>query len=414
MLNRANFTSDGAGMTEVFLCDMVRTPRGRGRPGGALASLSPVRLLATVLGELQAQSGFSPAQLDDIVLGCVSPVGEQGGPLGRTAALLNGWDTAGPGIQVNRFCASGLDAMNLAAQKIRSGWESLVVAGGIEMMSRLPMFSDGGPWQFDPSVAADTAYLPQGISADLIATLGGFDRGALDAFAARSHQLAAVATAAGSFAPSMMPVHDEFGSLLLDRDENARAETSVESLAPLRPVFSETGKAGFDQVALRRYPQVLQIAHEHTAGNSSAIVDGVGLVLLASGAALDRQGLTPRARVLSVATVASEPVAMLTGPEPAARKALALAGLSFDQIDLFEVNEAFAAIPLHFMAQTGVPLEKLNIWGGAIAMGHPLGATGAMLAMTLVDQLHATGGRYGLVTLCIGAGMGSAMIVERV
>lgn len=399
--------------TDVFICDALRTPRGRGRPGGALASLAPVRVLADLLAELQRRSGFAPASVEDVVIGCVSPVAEQGGPMGRTAALLNGWELSAPGLQVNRFCASGLEAVILGAQKIRSGWENLIVAGGVEWMSRVPMFSDGGAWQFDPAVAADTDYLPQGVSADLIATLGGWGREALDAFAARSHRLAAEATQSGAFARSLMPVRDETGAALLAEDEAIRPDTTPETLARLKPVFDAPGRAGFDRVAQRRFPGVTRIAHDHTAGNSSAIVDGAGLVLLASAEQVAAQGLTPRARIVSAATVASDPVEMLTGPTPAAQRALARADLGIEDIDLFEVNEAFAAIPLRFMADTGAPLERVNIFGGAIAMGHPLGATGAMLVATLIDGLERTGGRYGLATMCIGAGMGSALIVER-
>jgi len=399
---------------DVYICDALRTPRGKGRVGGGLATVKPVRLVADLLAELQRRAGFAPEAVDDIILGCVSPVGEQGGPMGRTAALLNGWGTAAPGLQVNRFCASGLEAINLAAQKIRSGWEHLVIAGGVESMSRVPMFSDGGAWQFDPEISAACDYVPQGISADLIATLGGMTRADLDAFAARSHQLAARAWAAGHFDRSVVPVVDDLGLPLLARDENIRAGASVETLGALAPVFGDIGAGGYDFVALGRYPQVPAIRHDHTAGNSSAIVDGAALTLLASAGQVETAGLTPRARVLGTGLCASEPVIMLTGPAEAARRALAVAGLGFDDIDLFEVNEAFASVPLHFMADTGVPLEKVNIDGGAIAMGHPLGATGAMLLGTLIDALERTGGKRGLVTLCIGAGMGSATVVELV
>lgn len=399
---------------DVYICDALRSPRGRGRAGGALATVKPVRLVADLLAVLQERTDFNPADIDDLVFGCVSPVGEQGGPIGRTAALLNGWDTAGPGMQVNRFCSSGLDAINIGAQKIRSGWENLVIAGGVESMSRVPMFSDGGAWQFDPEVSTATGYVPQGISADLIATLGGFDRAALDEFSARSHQNAAAAWAAGHFDQSVMSIVDEFGEPLLTRDENIRGNATVESLGALKPVFDGIGRNGYDNVALGRYPQVQSIHHNHTAGNSSAIVDGAAVVLLASADMAKKASLRPRARILSVAVCASEPTIMLTGPVPASRKALKLAGLDFEDVDLFEVNEAFAAVPLHFMAETGVALEKINIDGGAISMGHPLGATGAMLIGTLLDALERTGGRRGLVTMCIGAGMGAATVIERV
>ncbi len=399
---------------DAYICEALRTPRGKGRAGGGLASIKPVQMVAGLLAELQARAGFAPEAVDDIVLGCVSPVGEQGGPMGRTAALLNGWDMAAPGMQVNRFCASGLEAINLAAQKVRSGWENLVIAGGVESMSRVPMFSDGGAWQFDPEISTATDYVPQGISADLIATLGGMSRDDLDAFSARSHQNAARAWANGHFARSVVPVRDQLGLSVLERDENIRGNATVESLRALAPVFDGIGRGGYDHVALGRYPEVLLIRHDHTAGNSSAIVDGAALVLVASGEQAEASGLTPRARILGTGLCASEPVIMLTGPAEAARRALNAAGLTFDDIDLFEVNEAFASVPLHFMAETGVPLEKVNIDGGAIAMGHPLGATGAMLTGTLLDALERTGGRYGLVTMCIGAGMGSATVIERV
>ncbi|WP_163851954.1 acetyl-CoA C-acetyltransferase [Pseudooceanicola aestuarii] len=401
-------------MPDAYICEALRTPRGKGRAGGGLASVKPVQIVADLLSELQRRTGFAPRDIDDIVLGCVSPVGEQGGPMGRTAALMNGWDMDAPGMQVNRFCASGLEAINLAAQKIRSGWENMVIAGGIESMSRVPMFSDGGAWQFDPEISTATDYVPQGISADLIATLGGLSRTALDAFSARSHQNAARAWAEGAFDRSVVPVRDDLGQPLLTRDEAIRGGSTVETLATLPCVFDGIGRGGYDQIALTRYPDLMAIRHDHTAGNSSAIVDGAALVLVASDRQAAATGLTPRARILGTGLCASAPVEMLTGPAEAARRALVVAGLTFNDIDLFEVNEAFAAVPLHFMTETGVPLERVNIDGGAIAMGHPLGATGAMLTGTLLDALERTGGRRGLVTMCIGAGMASATVIERV
>lgn len=399
---------------DAYICEALRTPRGKGRAGGGLASIKPVQLVADLLAELQTRAGFAPEEIDDIILGCVSPTGEQGGPIGRTAALLNGWDMAAPGIQVNRFCSSGLEAINLAAQKIRSGWENLVIAGGVESMSRVPMFSDGGAWQFDPYVSTATNYVPQGISADLIATLGGMTREDLDAFSARSHKNAARAWTDGYFDRSVIPVCDSLGLTVLERDENIRGNSTVESLAALAPVFESIGRDGYDQVALGRYPEVMSIRHDHTAGNSSAIVDGAALVLVASREQAEASGLEPRARILGTGLCASEPVIMLTGPAEAARRALKAAGLGFGDIDLIEINEAFASVPLHFVAETGVPMEKVNIDGGAIAMGHALGATGAILTGTLLDALERTGSKYGLVAMCIGAGMGSATVIERV
>ncbi|MFC0282205.1 acetyl-CoA C-acetyltransferase [Camelimonas abortus] len=398
---------------DALICDAIRTPRGRGRPGGALATVTPVALVAGLMQALQRRAGLDTALVDDIVLGCVSPVGEQGGPVGRVAALLAGWSENAAGQQTNRFCASGLEAVNLAAQKIRCGWEQLVVAGGVESMSRTPMFSDGGAWQFDPAVSVPSDYVPQGVSADLIATLGGWTRADLDALAARSHRLAARAWREGRFSNSVIPVHDAHGALLLAEDENIRPDTTVATLARLAPAFAGIGAAGYDFVAQGRYPDVARIRHDHTAGNSSAIIDGAALVLVASPAMAARLGLRPRARIVAAAVCGSEPTIMLTGPAPAARKALALAGLGFDDIDLFEINEAFAAVPLRFAADTGVPMERINVNGGAIAMGHPLGATGAMLVGTLLDELERTGGRYGLAAMCIGAGMGVATIIER-
>ncbi|MDK3019777.1 acetyl-CoA C-acetyltransferase [Pseudodonghicola flavimaris] len=402
------------GQPDAFICDSIRTPRGKGRAGGGLATVKPVRLVADLLAELQRRSGLAPETVDDIVLGCVSPTGEQGGPIGRTAALLNGWQMAGPGLQVNRFCASGLEAITLAAQKIRSGWEHLVIAGGVESMSRVPMFSDGGAWQFDPEISGACEYLPQGISADLIASLGGMDRAMLDGFAARSHRQAAAAWDNGHFDRSVVPVRDDLGQSLLARDETIRPDTTPETLAALPPAFADLGADGHDVTALRHAPDLATLRHDHTAGNSSAIVDGAALLLVASAAMAARQGLRPRARILASGLCASDPVIMLTGPVEAARRALRTAGLGFDDIDLFEVNEAFAAVPLHFMAATDVPLDRINIDGGAIAMGHPLGATGAMLTGTLIDALERTGGRRGLVAMCIGAGMGTALVIERI
>ncbi|PZO11416.1 MAG: acetyl-CoA C-acetyltransferase [Burkholderiales bacterium] len=401
-------------MSEAFLFDAVRTPRGKGKKDGSLHEVKPIDLLAGVLTHLQQRNGFDTAAVDDVVMGVVSPIGEQGSVIAKVAALKAGWDWRCSGVQLNRFCASGLEAVNMAAMKVKSGWEDLVVAGGVESMSRVPIGSDGGAWAQDPQTNSDTLFVPQGIGADLIATLEGFTRDDVDAFALESQKRAAAARAAGYFKGSIVPVTDFLGQTILDEDEFIKPHTTMEGLAALKPAFEQLGGMGFDSVALQRYPQVERIHHVHHAGNSSGIVDGATAVLIGSEAAGKTHGLTPRARIVSVALSGADPTIMLTGPMPAARKALAKAGLTIDQIDLFEVNEAFAAVPMRFMKELGVPHEKVNVNGGAIAMGHPLGATGAMILGTLVDELHRRQLRYGLATLCVGGGMGIATIVERV
>jgi acetyl-CoA C-acetyltransferase len=401
-------------MSEAFLFDAVRTPRGKGKKDGSLHEVKPIDLLAGVLTHLQQRNGFDTAAVDDVVMGVVSPIGEQGSVIAKVAALKAGWDWRCSGVQLNRFCASGLEAVNMAAMKVKSGWEDLVVAGGVESMSRVPIGSDGGAWAQDPATNSDTLFVPQGIGADLIATLEGFTRDDVDAFALESQKRAAAARAAGYFNGSIVPVTDFLGQTILDEDEFIKPHTTLEGLAALKPAFEQLGGMGFDSVALQRYPQVERIHHVHHAGNSSGIVDGATAVLIGSEAAGKTHGLTPRARIVSVALSGADPTIMLTGPMPAARKALAKAGLTIDQIDLFEVNEAFAAVPMKFMKELGVPHEKVNVNGGAIAMGHPLGATGAMILGTLVDELHRRQLRYGLATLCVGGGMGIATIVERV
>ncbi len=402
--------------TEAFVYDAIRTPRGRGKDTGSLHASKPVSLVVGLLEELRSRNpGLDPARVEDVVLGCVSPVGEQGSDIARTAALAAGYETSGPGIQLNRFCASGLEAVNVGAQKVRSGWEDLVIAGGVESMSRVPMASDGGAWAADPETAYATGFVPQGVSADLIATLEGFRRADLDGYAAESQERAAKAIANGAFARSIVPVLDMNGAVALEQDEYPRPGTTVEALAGLKPSFAAIGEmGGFDAVALQKYHWVEKIEHLHTPGNSSGIVDGAALTLIGSESAGAELGLTPRARVLAAAVVGSEPTIMLTGPLPSAQKALAKAGLGLDDIDLFEVNEAFAAVVLKFMKDSGVPHEKVNVNGGAIALGHPLGATGAMILGTLIDELHARDLRYGLATLCIGGGMGVATVVERI
>ncbi|MBS0499437.1 MAG: acetyl-CoA C-acetyltransferase [Ottowia sp.] len=401
-------------MTEAFVFDAIRTPRGKGKKDGSLHEVKPIDLLAGTLQALRTRHDLDTAAVDDVVMGIVSPIGEQGSVLPKVAALKAGWDWRCAGMQVNRFCASGLEAVNLAAQKVRSGWEDLVVAGGVESMSRVPIGSDGGAWAQDPATSLATGFVPQGIGADLIATLEGFGRADVDAFAVISQQRASAARAAGHFKGSVVPVQDFLGQTILDEDEFIKPRTTVEALAGLKPSFEQLGAMGFDAVAQQRYPQVERIDHVHHAGNSSGIVDGAAAVLIGSEAAAKAHGLKPRARIVATALSGADPTIMLTGPMPATQKALAKAGLSIDQIDLFEVNEAFAAVPMKFMKDLKVPHEKLNVNGGAIAMGHPLGATGAMILGTLIDELHRRGLRYGLATLCVGGGMGIATIVERI
>ena len=401
-------------MPEAFVFDAIRTPRGRGKSSGSLHEVKPVKLLTTLMHEMQRRHDLDTSQVEDVVLGCVTPIGDQGAVIPKTAALAAGWDLKVAGVQINRFCASGLEAVNMAAQKVRSGWEDLVVAGGVESMSRVPMGSDGGAWAMDPETNLNTGFVPQGIGADLIATLDDFDREDVDAFGMRSHHKAAAARAAGRFARSIVPVADDLGLPILQHDETVRPDTTLEGLGQLRPSFEKLGAMGYDAVALRRYPQVERIRHVHHAGNSSGIVDGAALVLLGTEDAGRRLGLTPRARIVSVALTGTDPTIMLTGPMPATRKALERAGLTVDDIDLFEVNEAFAAVVMRFMNELGVPEEKVNVNGGSIALGHPLGATGAMLIGTVVDELERRNLRRGLVTLCVGGGMGIATVVERV
>ncbi len=401
-------------MTQAYVFDAIRTPRGKGKKDGSLHEVKPISLLTGLLAELHRRHRFDTAAVDDIVMGIVSPVGEQGSVLPKVAALKAGWDFRCAGLQVNRFCASGLEAVNLAAQKVRSGWEDLVVAGGVESMSRVPIGSDGGAWAQDPDTNSATLFVPQGIGADLIATLDGFTRSDVDAYAVESQRRAAAARAAGYFKQSVVPVQDFLGLPILEEDEFIKPQTTLEGLATLKSSFEQLGAMGFDAVALQRYPEVERIHHVHHAGNASGIVDGAAAVLIGNEAAAAAHGLTPRARIVATALSGADPTIMLTGPMPAARKALARAGMTIDQIDLFEVNEAFAAVPMRFMRELGVPHEKVNVNGGAIALGHPLGATGAMILGTLIDELHRRQLRYGLATLCVGGGMGIATIVERV
>ncbi|MCL6234414.1 acetyl-CoA C-acetyltransferase [Acinetobacter sp. ANC 5579] len=401
-------------MSEAYIIDAIRTPRGKGKKDGSLYAVKPISLLTGLLNELQNRHQFDTAAVDDIVLGCVTPIGDQGADIAKTAAIAAGWDNDVAGVQINRFCASGLEAVNMAAQKVRSGWEDLVVAGGVESMSRVPMGSDGGPWALDPETNMACDFIPQGIGADLIATIDGYSRADVDAFAANSQQKAAAAQAKGYFDKSVVPVKDKAGVTVLAKDEFIKPTTTAEGLGKLNPSFAMMGQMGFDAIALQKYPEVGAVNHVHHAGNSSGIVDGAAVVLLASEKAIKEQALKPRAKVLATALVGADPTIMLTGPAPAARKALAKAGLTIDDIDLFEVNEAFAAVVMRFITELKVDPAKVNVNGGAIALGHPLGATGAMILGTLMDELERQGKKRGLATLCVGGGMGIATIIELV
>ncbi|WP_062212289.1 acetyl-CoA C-acetyltransferase [Streptomyces sp. NBRC 109706] len=401
--------------TDAFVYEAIRTPRGRGKANGSLHEVKPVDLVVGLIDELRRRlPGLDPAAIDDIVLGVVSPLGDQGADIARTAALAAGLPDTVAGVQENRFCASGLEAVNLAAAKVRSGWEDLVLAGGVESMSRVPIGSDGGAWVHDPMTNFATGFVPQGVSADLIATVGGFTRHDVDSYAAESQARAVAAWKDGRFGRSVVPVVDRNGLLVLDRDEHVRPGTTAESLAKLKPSFAAIGEqGGFDAVALQKYHWLERIDHVHHAGNSSGIVDGASLVLVGGREVGERYGLTPRARVVSAAVSGSEPTIMLTGPAPASRKALAKAGLTVADLDLVEINEAFAAVVLRCIRDLDLDPEIVNVSGGAIALGHPLGATGGMLLGTLLDELERRNGRYGLVTLCVGGGMGVATVLER-
>jgi acetyl-CoA C-acetyltransferase len=400
---------------EAFIYEAIRTPRGKGK-NGALTEVKPLNLVVGLIDEMRRRHpNIDENMISDVILGCVSPVGDQGGDIARTAVIAAGMpDTVG-GFQLNRFCASGLEAVNTAAQKVRSGWDDLVYAGGVESMSRVPMGSDGGAMMSDPATNYDAFIVPQGIGADLIATLEGFTRDDVDAYAAQSQERAAEAWSGGYFAKSVVPVRDQNGLLILDHDEHMRPGTTVESLGKLKPAFEGlAAMAGFDDVAMQKYHWVEKINHVHTGGNSSGIVDGAALVLVGNEKAGKAAGLTPRARIVATATSGADPTIMLVGPTPAALKALDRAGLKPEDIDLYELNEAFASVVLKFQKDLNIPGEKLNVNGGAIAMGHPLGATGAMITGTMVDELERRGAKRALITLCIGGGMGVATIIERV
>ncbi len=402
--------------TEPLIFDAIRTPRGKGKVNGSLHSTKPVDLVVGLMHEtLSRNPELDPSRVDDVVLGCVTPIGDQGADIAKTAAIKAGLPDTVAGVQLNRFCASGLEAVNIAAQKVASGWEDLVLAGGVESMSRVPMGSDGGAWAMDPETAYDTSFVPQGISADLIATVEEFSRDDVDAYAVRSQERAAAAQADGRFANSVVPVLDINDQVVLDHDEFIRPGTTVETLAGLKPSFAAIGDmGGFDAVALQKYHWVEKINHVHTPGNSSGIVDGASLVVVGNEKTGSELGLRARAKILATAVSGADPTIMLTGPAPASRKALAKAGLTVDDIDLVEINEAFAAVVLRYVKDMGFDMDRVNVNGGAIAMGHPLGATGGMILGTLVDELERQNKRYGLATLCIGGGMGIATVVERI
>ena len=402
-------------MTDAYILDHVRTPRGRGRADGSLHHITPIQLAAQTLAAIRDRNALDTRAIDDVVLGCVSPIGEQGADIARVAALVAGLDESVPGKQLNRFCASGLEAVNTAAAQVMSGQSDLTIGGGVESMSRVPMGSDGGAWAIDPAVAWQQYFVPQGVSADLIATLDGYSRETLDAYAVESQRRAGHAQQAGYFDRSIVPVRDVVGDIALARDEYLRPGTTLADLAKLKPAFVQAGEeAGFDAVAIQRYPQVERVQHVHTAGTSSGIVDGAAAVLVGNRKAAARAGLKPRARIRAFASIGSEPTIMLTGPAAASRKALKRARMQPGDIDLWEINEAFAAVPLRFMAAMDLSPDRVNVNGGAIALGHPLGATGAMILGMVLDELERRELNTALVTLCIGAGMGTATIIERI
>jgi acetyl-CoA C-acetyltransferase len=402
-------------MKEAYIYDSVRTPRGRGKKTGSLHEVKPIDLLSTLFKALSQRNGnFDTSFVDDVVLGCVTPIGEQGGDIAKFGQAMAGWSEKVSGMQINRFCSSGLEAINLAAMKVRSGWEEMVVAGGVESMSRNPMGSDGGAWYLDPQVNSKLGFIPQGISADLIATIEGFTRDTVDNYALQSHKRAAFARNNGYFNKSVIPVLDANGLTILDNDETIREDATIDALKKLEPSFAMMGEFGFDAVAMLKYTQVEQINHVHTPGNSSGIVDGAALTLVGSKEMGNKLGLKARARIVSAAVTSADPTIMLTGPAYSARKALQIAGMSPKDIDIYEMNEAFASAVLKFQRELEIDDNILNVNGGAIAMGHPLGATGSILISTVLDELERTNKSTGLITLCVGGGMGVATIIERV
>jgi len=402
-------------MADAYIYDAVRTPRGRGKANGSLHEVTPIRLASTVLEATRDRNNLDTSRVDDVIMGVVSPVGEQGADIARVAVIEADFDEKVAGVQINRFCASGLEALNMSAAQIMAGQNDMMIAGGVESMSRVPLGQDGGAWSTDPQVAFHSYFVPQGVSADLIATMDGFSRQDVDDYAVRSQNLASAARDEGHFKGSLIPIHDINGELLLDHDEYIRTGTTIDDLGALKPAFTMLGEQyGFDSVAIQRYPEVAAIDHVHHAGNSSGIVDGAAAILLGSPQIGKELGLKPRAKIRAFASIGTEPTIMLTGPAPSAEKVLKRAGMIAADIDLFEVNEAFAAVVLKFIHDLQVPLDKINVNGGAIAMGHPLGATGAMLVGTVLDELERRDLNTALITLCIGAGMGTATIIERV
>jgi acetyl-CoA C-acetyltransferase len=402
-------------MPDAFIYDAVRTPRGRGKADGSLHEVTALNLAAQALGAIKDRNKLAPEQVDDVVLGCVDPVGEAGGDIARAAALVAGFGDQVPGVQINRFCASGLDAVNFAAAEVMSGQHDMTIGGGVESMSRVGIGASGGAWAFDPTIAVEQYFMPQGISADLIATKYGFSRDDVDAYAVESQKRAGRSWDEGRFSKSVVPVKDVNGLTILAKDEHMRPTTTMQSLASLQPSFVQMGEmGGFDAVAVQKHPEIESINHVHTPGNSSGIVDGAAAVLIGSKEAGARNGLKPRARIRAFANIGSEPAIMLTGPIPVTEKVLKKAGMSKSDIDLWELNEAFASVVLRYMQAFDIPHDKINVNGGAIAMGHPLGATGAMILGTVLDELERSGKETALVTLCIGMGMGTATIIERV
>jgi acetyl-CoA C-acetyltransferase len=401
-------------MREAYIYDAVRTPRGKGKPDGALFEVPPIQLVVQLLHALQERNDLDTTLVEDIILGCLTQINEQASDIAKLAGQTAGYPVTVPGVTLDRFCASGLESVNMATAYVMSGQLDLIIAGGVESMSRARLGANGGSWYTDPAVAYPGHYIPQGVAADLIATLNGYTRRAVDEYAALSHQRAAAARQAGKYNKSLIPVKDINGFVILDHDELIRPETTVESLGKLKPAFEGVGKAGFDSVALQRYPELDEIYHVHHAGNSSGLADGAALVMIGSAKIAEKTGLQPRAKIRSFAVVGSEPTIMLTGPVPSSLKALERAGLSVEDIELFEVNEAFSAVVLYFMQEMKVPQEKINVNGGAIALGHPIGATGAMTLTKLLDELEARNLSLGLCTLCVGGGMGISTIIERI
>jgi acetyl-CoA C-acetyltransferase len=401
-------------MADAYIYDAVRTPRGKGKKDGSLHEITALSLATQVLEALRDRNDLDTSRVDDVILGCVSPVGEQGSDIARTAVLSAGWAQTTAGVQINRFCASGLEAVNMAAAKVKAGEADFAVGGGIEAMSRVPMGSDGGAWPIDPTSAFPTYFVPQGVSADMIASKYGFSRDDVDAYSVESHKRAARSWAEGRFARSVIPVKDQLGLVRLDRDETIRPNADMQTMGSLNPSFAQMGEFAFDAVINQRYPEVERVNHVHTPGNSSGIVDGSAGVLIGSLEAGKALGLKPRARIKGAASIGSEPSIMLTGPEFVTQKLLGKLGMTTADIDVWELNEAFAAVVLRYMQALNIPHDKINVNGGGISMGHPLGATGAMITGIALDELERSNKETALITLCIGGGMGTATVIERV